>query len=307
MAVNPDTEEHRREVRDFLSSRRARLSPAEAGLSAYGDNRRVPGLRREEVAMLAGVSIVYYTRVERGNLVGVSESVLDSIAKALLLTDAEREHLFDLARTANAGGSARARSRVGAARQRIPAGIQRVLDAITDAPADVRNGRRDILASNRLGRALYSDLYTEPGRTPNAARFTFLNPKAKQFFVDWEGAASDIVANLRAEAGRHPYDTQLSGLVGELSTRSHEFRVRWAAHNVRRHSSGKKRVHHALVGEIELSYQALSLPGDDSLSLIVYTVEPGSPSQEALGFLASWAETHLEVSERAEGVREKHR
>jgi transcriptional regulator with XRE-family HTH domain len=292
-----DTGAHRSEVREFLTSRRARLSPQRAGLAAIGNNRRVPGLRREEVATLAGVSIVYYTRLERGNLTGVSESVLDAVAKALQLDDAEREHVFDLARTANATASARTRPRGGAGRARVPAGIQQVLDAITDAPADVRNGRRDILASNKLARALYSDIHAETVQPPNVARFTFLNPKARDFFVDWDRAASDIVSSLRIETGRHPYDKPLSDLVGELSTRSEEFRVRWASHNVRHHTAGIKKMHHPVVGEIELAYQALTLPGDIGLNLNVFTAAPDSPAQEALRFLASWADNRSPADE----------
>ncbi|WP_083473414.1 helix-turn-helix transcriptional regulator [Frankia sp. R43] len=308
MAAN--TGDRRGEVREFLTSRRARLSPQQAGLAAFGDNRRVPGLRREEVAALAGVSIAYYTRLERGNLVGVSESVLNAIAGALHLDDAERDHLSDLARAANVTASTR--SRAGTARTRVPAGIQQVLDAITDAPADVRNGRRDILASNRLARALYSEIHAETIRPPNVARFTFLNPRARDFFVDWHTAANDIVASLRIEAGRHPYDKPLSDLVGELSTRSDEFRTRWASHNVRHHTAGTKKMHHPIVGEIELAYQVLVLPGDVGMNLNVYTAEPDSPAQEALRFLASWADGHLpsggntlplEVDQADEGSR----
>ncbi|OHV34107.1 MULTISPECIES: helix-turn-helix transcriptional regulator [Pseudofrankia] len=279
--------DHRGEVREFLTSRRARLSPQQAGLVAFGGNRRVPGLRREEVAALAGVSVVYYTRLERGNLVGVSESVLDAVSGALQLDEAEREHLFHLARAANATASAR--SRAGAERTRVPAGIQQVLDAITDAPADVRNGRRDILASNKLARALYSDIHAETVQPPNVARFTFLNPRARDFFVDWPTAAGDIVASLRTEAGRHPYDKPLSDLVGELSTRSEEFRIRWASHNVRHHVAGTKKLRHPVVGEIELAYQVLLLPGDIGMNLNVFTAAPDSPAQDALRFLASWA------------------
>jgi transcriptional regulator with XRE-family HTH domain len=294
---------HRSEVREFLTSRRARLSPQQAGLAAFGNNRRVPGLRREEVATLAGVSIVYYTRLERGNLTGVSESVLDAVATALQLDDAECEHVFDLARTANATASARTRSRGGAGRARVPAGIQQVLDAITDAPADVRNGRRDILASNKLARALYSDIHAETVQPPNVARFTFLNPAARDFFVDWDRAASDIVSGLRIEAGRHPYDKPLSDLVGELSTRSEEFRVRWASHNVRRHSAGIKKMHHLVVGEIELAYQALGLPGDTGLSLNVFTAAPDSAAQEALRFLASWSDNRSPAADPSDTAK----
>lgn len=295
-----DAGAHRSEVREFLTSRRARLSPQQAGLAAFGNNRRVPGLRREEVATLAGVSIVYYTRLERGNLTGVSESVLDAVAAALQLDDAEREYVFDLARTANATASARIRSRGGAGRARVPVGIQQVLDVITDAPADVRNGRRDILASNKLARALYSDIHAEAIQPPNVARFTFLNPAARDFFVDWDRAASDIVSGLRIEAGRHPYDRPLSDLVGELSTRSEEFRVRWASHNVRRHTTGTKKMHHPVVGQIELAYQALGLPGDTGLTLNVFTAAPDSPAQEALRFLASWVDNRSPAADTSD-------
>jgi transcriptional regulator with XRE-family HTH domain len=192
--------DNRDEIRQFLASRRGRITPEQAGLPAYGGNRRVAGLRREEVALLAGVSVDYYTRMERGNLHGVSEVVLDALARALQLDEAERGHLFDLARAANTT----ARPRRRPAQQRVRPGIQRILDAMTDAPADVRNGRRDILAANRLGYALYSELFIDPIRPANVARFLFLSPRAQDFFPDWEDSANDLVANLRTEAGRNP-------------------------------------------------------------------------------------------------------
>jgi transcriptional regulator with XRE-family HTH domain len=279
--------DNRTEIRQFLTSRRARITPEQAGLPVYGANRRVPGLRREEVALLAGVSVDYYTRLERGNLGGVSETVLEALAQALQLDEAERGHLFDLARAANTT----ARPRRRPAQQRVRPGVQRILDAMTDAPADVRNGRRDILAANRLGCALYSELYIDPVRPANVARFVFLSPRAREFFPEWEGAASDLVANLRTEAGRNPHDRALQDLVGELSTRSEEFRVRWAAHNVRYHHTGRKRLHHPVVGDLELTYEVLALPADPGLSLVVYGAEPGSASQDGLRLLASWAAT----------------
>jgi transcriptional regulator with XRE-family HTH domain len=279
--------DNRNEIRQFLTSRRARITPEQAGLPVYGANRRVPGLRREEVALLAGVSVDYYTRLERGNLGGVSEAVLGALAQALQLDDAERGHLFDLARAANTT----ARPRRRPAQQRVRPGVQRILDAITDAPADVRNGRRDILAANRLGFALYSELFIDPVRPANVARFVFLSPRAREFFVDWEGAATDIVANLRTEAGRNPYDRGLQDLVGELSTRSEAFRTRWAAHNVRQHQTGRKQLHHPVVGDLEVTYEVLALPADPGLSLVVYGAEPGSASQDGLKLLASWAAT----------------
>jgi transcriptional regulator with XRE-family HTH domain len=278
--------DNRIEVRDFLASRRARITPEQAGLPAYGANRRVTGLRREEVALLAGVSVDYYTRLERGNLNGVSASVLEALAGALQLDEAERAHLFDLAHAA----SATTRSpRQG--NQRVRPGVQRILDAMTGVPAYVRNGRRDVLAANRLGFALYSEAYADPARPVNIARFVFLNPRARTFFINWERAANDTVAILRIEAGRNPYDQGLTNLVGELSTRSEEFRTRWAAHNVRFHRTGFKDVHHPVVGELHLAFEALDLPADPGLSLVVYTAERGSASQDALSLLASWAAT----------------
>jgi transcriptional regulator with XRE-family HTH domain len=287
--------DNRNEVRDFLVSRRARISPERAGLPAYGSNRRVPGLRREEVALLAGVSIDYYTRLERGNLNGVSDSVLEALADALQLDEAERAHLFDLARA----GNTRPRTRRRAAQQRIRPSVQRILDTITDAPAYVRNGRRDILAANRLGYALYSEMYRDQARPVNIARFVFLNPQARTFFLDWQRAANDTVAILRTEAGRNPHDRALTDLVGELSMRSDEFRTRWAAHNVRLHRSGLKDIHHPVVGDLHLMFEALDLPADPGLSLVVYTAEPASPSQDALDLLASWAATLDQADETA--------
>jgi transcriptional regulator with XRE-family HTH domain len=283
------------EIREFLTSRRARITPQQAGLPVFGDNRRVPGLRREEVAMLAGVSVDYYTRLERGNLSGASESVLDALARALQLDDAERAHLFDLARAAGPG-----RIRRRSAPKQVRPSVQRILDAMTDAPALVQNGRLDILAANRLGRALYSELYLDPTRPVNHARFTFLDPRAHDFYADWDRAANDGVALLRAEAGRNPYDRDLTDLVGELSTRSEEFRIRWAAHNVRLHQTGAKHFRHPVVGDLTLTFEMLALAADPGLNLLAYSAEPGSRSKEALNLLGSWAATvEQEQSARA--------
>jgi transcriptional regulator with XRE-family HTH domain len=280
--------DNRDEIRDFLASRRARITPQQAGLPAYGGNRRVSGLRREEVAMLAGVSVDYYIRLERGNLSGVSESVLESLAHALKLDEAERVHLFDLARAA-APRPARARRRTAPAQVRPS--VRAILASMTGAPAVVRNDRLDILATNPLGRALYAPLFEDPHGPANHARFAFLEPRARDFWVDWERAADDTVGLLRAQAGRNPYDRALSDLVGELSTRSEEFRVRWAAHNVRLHRTGNKQINHPVVGRLELMYDSLPLPADGGLTMLVYTAEPGSPTQDALNLLASWAAT----------------
>lgn len=279
--------DNRSEVREFLASRRARITPEQVGLPSYGGTRRVAGLRRGEVAQLAGVSVEYYTRLERGNLSGASESVLEAVAGALQLDEAERGHLFDLARAANAT----ARTRRRPPQPRVRPAVQRILDAMTSAPAYVRNGRRDILAANRLGFALYSEMFVDPVRPANLARFVFLSPRSREFFLDWKGAANDIVAILRTEAGRDPHDRALTDLVGELSTRSEEFRTRWAAHNVRYHHTGIKHLHHPEVGDLHLTFEALDLPADPGLSLLTYSAEPGSASQDALNLLGSWAAT----------------
>jgi transcriptional regulator with XRE-family HTH domain len=277
----------RNEIRDFLISRRARITPEQAGLPAYGGNRRVSGLRREEVAMLAGVSVDYYIRLERGNARGVSDSVLENLARALHLDEAERAHLYDLVRAANNG--ARAPSRPG--RQQVRPTVQRLLDSMTMAPAYVRNGRLDVLAANRLGRAVFAPLFDSPFTPTNTARFMFLDPAAMDFYPGWESLAGDTVALLRAEAGRHPTDRALSDLIGELSTRSEVFRIRWADHNVRQHRSGVKHLHHPVVGDLSLAYESMELVADIGLVLNGYSAEPGTPSQDALNLLASWAAT----------------
>ncbi|GAA3339583.1 helix-turn-helix transcriptional regulator [Amorphoplanes nipponensis] len=276
--------DNRNDIREFLASRRARITPERAGLPTYGGHRRVPGLRREEVALLAGVSPDYYTRLERGNLGGVSEGVLDAISRALQLDEAERAHLTDLARASNAPARARRRP----ATHRIRPGVQQLLDAMTDAPAFVRNGRLDVLATNRLGRALYAPVFDHPA-APNLARFAFLDARATDFYPDWEDAANTTVALLHTEAGRDPYDRGLTDLVGELSTRSESFRTRWAAHDVRLHQTGTKHLRHPLVGDLKLGFEAMPLPADPGLTLTAYSAEPGSPAQDALRLLASWS------------------
>ncbi|CAN5358507.1 helix-turn-helix transcriptional regulator [soil metagenome] len=276
------------QVRDFLTSRRGKITPEQAGLPAYGGNRRVTGLRREEVAMLAGVSVDYYTRLERGNLRGASDSVLESLTRALKLDEAEIAYLYDLARSANASATAPQRRAPAA---KVRPSIQRTLDAMTGAPAWVRNGRHDFLAANRLGYALYSEMFSDPVRPANNARFVFLNERSKDFFVDWDRATYDLVAILRSEAGRNPYDRALTDLIGELSTRSELFRKLWAAQNVRFHRSGTKSLNHPVVGRLDLSFEALELPVDQGLVLLSYNAEPGTPSADGLTLLASWAAT----------------
>lgn len=275
-------------VREFLASRRAKITPEMAGLTLFGGRRRVPGLRREEVAMLAGVSVDYYTKLERGNLAGTSESVLDAIARALSLDEAERDHLYNLARAAGPSGKAQRRPlQSGAVRPTL----QFMLDAITAAPAFIGNHHMDIVAANQLAYALYSEMYRGSTRPANHSRFIFLDPRARDFYPNWELAADTNVAILRTQSGRNPFDKRLADLVGELSMRSEEFRTRWAAHNVRRHYAGTKIFRHPVVGELELAYEAMELAEDPGFTLTVYPAVPGSPSDERLRMLASWAAT----------------
>jgi transcriptional regulator with XRE-family HTH domain len=285
----------RNEIRDFLTSRRAKLKAADVGLPDYG-TRRVPGLRREEVAVLAGVSVPYYTRLERGDLAGASDSVLEALARALQLDDAERAHLFDLARAAQPVGQPPRRR---PAKHRIRPSVQQVLDAMTGAGAHIGNHRLDILGANGLGRALFLEMFDGQQR-PNAARFLFLDPRAREFYLDWDRIARDVVATLRSAAGRNPYDRDLTDLVGELSTRSEEFRQHWARHDVRFHISGIKHFHHPQVGDLELNYERLEVVFDTGLTIFTYTAEPGTRSADALGLLGSLtATTHTETTSTA--------
>ena len=277
-----------KEVRDFLVSRRGRITPADAGFVNDGSMRRVPGLRRSEVAVLAGVSIEYYTRLERGNLSGVSDSVLEAIARALQLDAAERAHLFDLARTANTAASRIPRRQ---AAPKIRPSVLRVLHSMTTTAAFVRNGRLDVLAMNQLGRALYAPVFDDPARPANLARFNFLDPRSTDFYPDWDNAADTSVALLHTEAGRDPYDRDLTALVGELSTRSAEFRRRWSDHNVRYHGEGTKLFHHRDVGDLALAYESVDMISEPGLTLTLYAAEPGSPTAHALDLLASWTST----------------
>lgn len=281
-------EEVRAEIREFLRTRRARITPAQAGLPTYGhERRRVTGLRREEVALLAGVSPQYYVRLERGDATGISEPIIDGVAHALQLDAAERAHLVDLLRTA--GAPRRARRRTPTPPQRIRPVVQRLMDAMHGAPALVLNGRLEILGANALGRALFSPVYADPDGVPSNARFVFLEREATTFFRDWDTVANDTVAILRAEAGRDPHDRDLSDLVGQLSTRSDEFRRRWAAHDVRIHATGVKLIHHPVVGDLDLPFEALPVAPGSSTSLVGYAPEPGSAAADALALLASWA------------------
>jgi transcriptional regulator with XRE-family HTH domain len=273
------------DIAEFLVTRRANVTPEQAGLPSFG-KRRVPGLRREEVASLAGVSAEYYRRLERGQVSGVSELVLEALARALQLDDAERTHLFDLARAA----SPVAAKRSWPAKTRVRPVVQLLLDQVT-APAILSTVYCDYLAANALGRALYAPVFDSPEQPANSARFTFLDPAAPDFYPEWDRLATELVATLRSQAGRNPYDRNLQDLIGELSTRSDAFRVRWAAHNVRFHRTGTKRLHHPVIGEVQLSSETLTIDADDGLRMALYTAEPGSASQQALDLLASWTGT----------------
>ncbi len=283
--------DNRSEVREFLMTRRARVTPDAAGVIA-GANRRVAGLRRSEVAAQAGVSVEYYSKLERGAIAGASASVLDAVARALQLDETETAHLLDLARAADGiPTSGRSRRRGGRPTAPRPS-LQWALASITDGIAFVRDQRQNLLATNDLGRAFYSPVIGDSGRTPNLARFQFLDPSAREFYPDWEKFAEMCVAVMRAEAGRDPHDKGLQDLVGELSTRSDHFRRLWAAHNVRTHGAGTKRFQHPVVGELVLAYEELALTAEPGNVMLIYTAEPGSPSAERLRLLASWSAQH---------------
>ena len=275
------------DIREFLTTRRARLTPDQVGIPDFGGRRRVPGLRREEVALVAGISVEYYTRLERGNARGVSEAVLEGVSRALQLDAAEHAHLYDLVRAANEGNHPQ-RRRGAAKPQKVRPGVQQLLDAMHDVPAFVQNGRLDILATNRLGHAVFSEMYVQPQRPANFGRFVFLDDRAHAFYRDWDDAAQQTVALLRSEAGRAPHDRALSDLVGELSTRSDAFRTLWASHDVREHRTGIKRITHPTVGDLDLDYEAMELSSARELLLVAYTAEPGTASHDALRLLASW-------------------
>jgi transcriptional regulator with XRE-family HTH domain len=287
--------ELQRDVRDFLASRRARLTPEQAGLPAYGGHRRVTGLRREEVALLAGVSVDYYSRLERGQLAGASDEVLDAVARALQLDDAEHQHLLDLARnTAPRPRRTRSTPQPSGPRQ----AALTILHSMTGLPAYLRTPRMDILAANDLCRALYGGAL-DPDKLPlNVARYLFLDPHSRAFYRDWDAVADDTVGALRMQAGRDVRDRSLTDLIGELSTRSDEFATRWARQNVRIHRTTRKRLHNQVIGDIELTGNALELPGDD-LVLIAYTADSGSPAEEQLQLLATWTATHHPHSQQS--------
>ncbi len=290
LASRFDPMDNRDDLREFLTLRRERLTPHQAGLPDFGGRRRVKGLRREEVALLAGMSTEYYVRLERGNGAGVSDAVLDGISRALQLDEAEHAHLYDLVRAANQGHDPGRRRRPVRSPQ-VGDTVLQLIDAMHDVPVFIQNGRLDAVATNRLGAALFSEMFVLPQRPVNAARFTFLDVRARTFYRDWEGTARQIVALLRAEAGRAPYDRVLTDLVGELATRSDLFRTLWAAHDVRVHRTGSKNVHHPVVGDLDLTFEAMDLTSEPGLQLLAFSAPPGSSSDDGLRLLATWAAT----------------
>jgi transcriptional regulator with XRE-family HTH domain len=293
-----DGVDNRAEIREFLATRRAKITPEQAGLQRGGGRRRVPGLRREEVAVLAGVSTEWYVRLEKGHIGGVSDEVLGAVARALQLDEAERLYLFDLARAAKPSRTPRRGTR-----PTVRPSVLRILESMTGTPAFVRNGRLDVLAINPLGRALYSPVFENQASAANLAWFCFLDPVSRDFYPDWDDVAHTTVALLRTEAGRDPYNRELTDLVGELATRSEQFRNRWAEHDVRLHQTGTKHFRHPVVGLLEVAFDAMPLPAreDQHLTMTCYTAEPGSPSQDALTLLASWAATPSASQDTATG------
>ncbi|WP_116244246.1 helix-turn-helix domain-containing protein [Nocardiopsis sp. FIRDI 009] len=274
--------DRRAELSEFLRSRRARLKPEDVGLPDVGRYRRVPGLRREELAQLAGVSVAYYTRLEQGRGQGVSSEVLDAIARTLRLTAAEHAHLTHLAQPK------RHRRKPAARTQQVRSSLRQLLDSLTGVPAYVIGRRLDILAWNRMATALFGDWGALPPRERNWARLVFLRPDYREVFAEWETKASDTVSQLRMDAGYHVDDAQLAALVGELSMKSDVFRRLWAAHDVKDRGHGVKRIRHPVAGELTLSFETFALPHDPHQFLVTYHAEPGSPSEEALRLVGSW-------------------
>ncbi|MGW3438838.1 helix-turn-helix domain-containing protein [Streptomyces bacillaris] len=279
----PEPLDRRAELSEFLRTRRARLRPQDVGLPEFGRARRVPGLRREELAQLAGVSVAYYTRLEQGNGRNVSAEVLDAIARALRLSDAEHAHLTHLAKPGQ-----HKKKRRPARVQRVRTGLLHLLESLEGVPAYVSGARSDILAWNPMAAAVFGDWGALPPEERNWARLVFLSPAYRDLFVEWDTKASDMVSYLRLYAGCHPDDPQLSALVGELSVKNDEFRRLWATHNVKEKGHGVKLLRHPLVGDMALSYETLHLPDDPEQYLVTYHAEPGSESAQALRLLASW-------------------
>ncbi|MGO1057225.1 helix-turn-helix transcriptional regulator [Crossiella sp. CA198] len=270
------------ELSEFLRTRRARLKPADVGLTDHSRRRRVPGLRREELAQLAGVSAAYYTRFEQGNAHNVSREVLDAISRVLRLSDAEHAHLLRLAQPT------RRHRQSEPPRQQVRPEVRELLTAMEGVPAYVWGRRTDVLAWNQTASALFGDWADREPRDRNWARIAFLDPAARTLFADWEAKAYDVAGQLRLGAGEHADDPQLAALIGELALKSEDFRRLWAAHEVKRKTHGTMRLTHPLVGDLTLHYETLALPGDHDQSLTTYHAKPGTPAEQSLRLLASW-------------------
>ena len=271
------------EFGQFLRVMRARMRPEAAGLPTTSTARRVPGLRREEIAQLAGVSTDYYTRLEQGRQIRPSQAVVDAVARALQLDATERAHMLDLLH--NCPPSSKSPAPV----QRVRPGLWQLLDAIGDTPALVLGRRTDVLSSNRMANLLFTDFSDLPAGERNLSRWIILEPAARDLFRDWKAVAAETVGALRVDVGRHPNDPQANQLVGELAVTSDHFRQWWAGHHVRMRPSGTVRLHHRTVGDLELDFETLTLPEDGDQSLRIYSTKPGSPSHDALRLLSSWA------------------
>ncbi len=286
--------ERAEQLSDFLKTRRARLTPSDVDLPEGLTARRVPGLRREEVAALAGISVDYYIRLERGSGTGVSDDVLESLARALRLDDLERTHLHRLARERPTPAAAGAPGPT----DEIRPGLARLVDAMADVPTFVTDRRGDIVATNDLGRALYSPVFESTVQPPNTLRFLFLDPASRDFFPDWDDVAEGAIGSLRTRTALAPDDPALNDLVEELAATSDAFRARWAEHRVHRHRAGVKRVRHPVVGPLELSFEVIESAADPELGIVGYTAPAGSPSDEALRLLASWAATSADLDRK---------
>jgi transcriptional regulator with XRE-family HTH domain len=282
--------DRREELTEFLKSRRARVQPEDLGLKVYGARRRVPGLRREELAQAAGVSADYYVRLEQGRTDNVSQEILDAVADVLSLSEDERKHLALLAKPARRKVKRRTTT------QRIRPGLQALLDSMTDVPAFVLGRRMDVLGWNRLAAALIADFGSLEPKDRNIPRLVFLDPATRDFYPDWDAVADETVGYLRTYAGRYPDDPELAELVGELSIHSPEFRQHWARHDVKDKTFGTKAQYHHLVGEIIVQYETLQPPGEPDQLMVTYTVEPGSTSEQNLRLLASWTADDREKS-----------
>jgi transcriptional regulator with XRE-family HTH domain len=269
------------ELGAFLKARRADLTPRAVGLPEGDSNRRVPGLRREEVAQLAAISVDYYTRLEQGR-VPASVAVLSTLAAALRLDEAQQAYLYEIA------GKADARPRRRRSRQTPRPAMRRLLDQLGGTPALVLGRRMDVLAWNSVATALFTDFGSIPPAQRNYVRLLFTDPTVRSLHEEWDHDARDAVAALRMEAAADPDDPDLARLVGELAVVDPDFRTWWAERRVNNCTYGTKHYRHHLVGELTLDCDTWSSPDGSGQRLMVLTAEPGSPSDEALRILSSW-------------------